>query len=139
MRLWITIGVLLLLAACGSREPESSGWNEPSGKYEYTLQSTCGERLVHGLMKLTVEGGEVVEAVGLDESGRATVEVAKLENLPTMKDLVAEYEQAVRGGAHKADVEFDPSDGHPTLIDLDIQFNAMDDEACYRILDYRVL
>jgi len=142
MRVWITIGALLLLAACGSRGPGTpltSCWSEPAGKYEYTLQSTCGERLVHGRMKLTVDGGKVVEAVGLDEPGRGTVEVAKLENLPSLKGLLAEYEQAVRDGADKAKVEFDPADGHPTFIDLDPYRNSIDDEACYRISGYRAL
>ena len=129
---------VLMLAACGSREPVTSGWTEPAGKYEYTLQSTCGERLVHGRLRLTVEGGEVVEAVGLDEPGKMTVEAAKLEHLPTLKELVDEYELAVREKADKAVVEFDKGDGHPTRIDLDIYRNAVDDEACYRISDYRV-
>jgi hypothetical protein len=94
---------------------------------------------VHGRLRLTVEGGEVVEAAGLDDSGKMTVEAARLENLPTLKELVAEYEQAVRDRADKAVVEFDKGDGHPTRIDLDIYSNAIDDEACYRISDYRVL
>lgn len=143
MRVWITAFVSLMLAACGGpqagHEPKSGGWNEPSGRYEYTLMSSCGEQMLHGLMRLTVNGGEVVGAVGLDESGRATVAAAKLENLPTLKDLVDQYETAVRSGADKAKVEFDPADGHPTNIDLDPYRNAIDDELCYRIWDYRVL
>jgi uncharacterized protein DUF6174 len=145
MRLWITAaGALLLLAACGGggtdvTRPATSNWTEPAGKYEYTLQSNCGERLVHGRMRLTVSGGKVVDAVGLDEPGRATVEVAKLERLPSLRDLLAEYDQAVRDKAYKAVVEFDPRDGHPTFIDLDPLRNSIDDEACYRISDYQVL
>jgi hypothetical protein len=137
MRVWI-IGLLLLTAACGSGEPETSGWIEP-GHYDYTLRSSCGERLVHGTMRLTVKDGKVVGADGLDEPGRNTVAAAKLERLPSMKDLIMEYETAVREGADKATVEFDPSDGHLTHIDLDPYRNSIDDEACYWVSDYRVL
>lgn len=141
MRAWIiAAGVLLLPAGCGggSREPVTSSWSEPS-HYGYTLQSNCGERLVHGKLRLTVKDGKVVNAAGLDEPGQNTVAAAKIENLPSMKDLVTEYETAVRGGADEASVEFDPGDGHPTRIDLDPERNGIDDEACYRISDYQVL
>lgn len=145
MRVWIiSTGVLLVLAGCGggtaggSREPATSGWSEP-GHYGYTLRSSCGERLVHGTIRLTVKDGKVIDADGLDESGDNTVEAAKLENLPSLKDLVTEYESVVRRGADKAVAEFDPGDGHPTRIDLDPERNAIDDEACYWISDYKVL
>lgn len=132
-----------MLTACDGREPSTTtsttgGWSEPTGRYEYSLQSACGERLVHGWVRLTVDRGEVINAVGLDEAGRATVAAAKVENLPTLKALLAEYEQAMRGGADKATVQFDPEDGHPTRIDIDAQRNAIDDEVCYFISDYRV-
>lgn len=146
MRVWIiSAGALLMLAGCGgdgggstSREPATSGWNEP-GHYGYTLRSSCGERLLHGTMRLTVKDGKVVEADGLDEIGTNTLEAAKFEHLPSLKDLVVEYESTVRRGADKAVIEFDPGDGHPTRIDLDPERNAVDDEACYWISDYEVL
>lgn len=140
MRALVTFGgALLLLAACGrGQEPQTSGWAEP-GRYAYTLRSSCGERLLHGTMRLTVEDGKVTTVEGLDEAGGNTVQAAKLEHLPSLKDLIIEYETAVRDGADKAVVEFDPGDGHPTRIDLDPQRNSIDDEACYWITDYRVL
>lgn len=131
---------MMLLAAVataclsGCSGPAESGW-QPPGDYAYTLESSCGERLVHGKLRLTVKGGEVTEAVGLDEPGRTTVEVARLDRLPTLADLMDEYNTAVRNGAHRAEAEFG-QDGRPIRIDLDTNRNAIDDEACYRISDY---
>jgi hypothetical protein len=136
MRMMMLVVAVATACLAGCSAPAESGWRPP-GDYAYTLESSCGERLVHGKIRLTVKGGAVTEAVGLDESGRATVDLAKLDRLPTLDDLVEEYNTAVRNGAHKAEAQFG-EDGRPIRIDLDQRRNAIDDEACYVISDYVV-
>jgi hypothetical protein len=113
-------------------------WREPHS-YVYIVDSRCGERLLIGRIRLWVGQGKVVRAEGVDESGRRLATEAKLANLPTLGQLLDEYDKARHSDADVATVAFDPGDGHPTKIDLDPNKNAIDDEACYVISEYAVL
>jgi hypothetical protein len=115
-----------------------SVWREPQS-YVYIVDSRCGERLLIGRIRLWVGQGKVVRAEGMDEPGRGLATEAKLANLPTLGQLLDEYDNARHSGADVATVAFDPGDGHPTKIDLDPKKNAVDDEACYVISEYAVL
>ncbi|MFC9842588.1 DUF6174 domain-containing protein [Streptomyces sp. NPDC060223] len=145
------IGALLYAtAACGSEASTSSGsggkaaanpsaersttsWQEPAS-YVYTMTSSEGERNLIGTFRVTVEGGKVTKAVGLDESGRRVVEQS-LGEVPTIGGLLEELEQARRDNADKAEAEYAP-DGHPVRIFLDHESNTIDDEALYIISAY---
>jgi hypothetical protein len=88
--------------------------------------------LLHGTFEMTVVDGKVTEAT----SSTGTLPETKLENFPTLKDLLDEYTTAQQNGAHLAKLQTDAADGHPTQIDLDPIKNAIDDEACYLISNY---
>ncbi|MFD7407657.1 DUF6174 domain-containing protein [Streptomyces sp. NPDC059866] len=140
-------GVMSATAACGtgsSSSAEVSGtkpasahstaaWEEPDS-YTYTLQSTEGERTLLGAFRVTVRDGKVAEAVGLDDSGRRVVRQAPAE-VPTLRELLGQLEQARRDGADTAEAEY-AADGHPVRISLDWEKNAIDDEALYVITAY---
>ena len=134
---------LSALVGCGKAEPSApvplaATWQEPA-RYEYTVDSRCGERLLIGRLTLTIADGKVTRAAGHDESGTRIAGSTPMASLPTLKQLLDEYDTARREGAHKADVTWDPADGHPTRIDIDLIRDAIDDEACYQISGYRVL
>jgi hypothetical protein len=140
----LAVAAVLTLAGCAegpvgsgtARRTASTSWQQPA-RYEYTLTSSCGETLLFGSFQLTVTDGEVTRAVHLDKEDQSVITKLKLERLPTLNDLLDQYEAAARNGAYLATAEFDPSDGHPTRIGIDGAREVMDDEACYQISDYR--
>ncbi|MEW2401734.1 DUF6174 domain-containing protein [Streptomyces sp. NPDC046862] len=140
----ITLSALLMGAAavaCGTEAAEEAGpgasrlprWSEPSS-YTYTLESSEGERALIGKFRVTVRDGEVVSAVGLDESGELVAKRSR-RDVPTIRGLLEECERARAEGADTAEVEY-AGDGHPVRISLDWEKNAIDDEALYVISDY---
>ncbi|WP_172382583.1 DUF6174 domain-containing protein [Streptomyces sp. MNP-20] len=146
----LVMGVAGTTAACGD-EPAAlvakagpaaaastggGGWKEPSS-YAYTLRSGAGERALIGTFRVTVRGGKVSEAVGLDDSGRRVVKELP-EHVPTIGQLLEEVEQARREKAHTAETEY-AADGHPARITLDWEKEAIDDEALYVISAYEPL
>jgi hypothetical protein len=85
--------LLIALAGCGdpgaSNSSEASNipsWQAPDA-YEFTLDSSCGERSLIGKFRVVVENGSVVEAEGLDESGRALFEHGAEDDVPTLSKL----------------------------------------------------
>lgn len=135
-------------AACGTGAPAPSAggqqsgaegarsrapWREP-GSYRYTLRSSGGERTLLGTFRVTVRDGAVVEAVGLDDSGRGVAESVP-DAVPTIGELLDELAQARRDGADAAEARY-AADGHPLRISLDWEENAVDDEAVYVISAY---
>ncbi|MER6090058.1 DUF6174 domain-containing protein [Streptomyces bluensis] len=124
-------------AACGTESAEravsTAPWAEPSS-YSYTLESSEGERALIGRFRVTVRDGEVVEAIGLDESGKRGVR-RSLGDVPTIGGLLEQWKRARAEGAHAAEVEY-ADDGHPVRISLDQEEDAIDDEALYVISDY---
>lgn len=141
-------GLLWATVACGTEsssastevaEPDpatpssATTWREPDS-YVYTLKSSEGERSLIGTFRVTVRGGKVAEAVGLDADSRRVVKQLPGE-VPTIGELLDELEQARRDDADTAEAEYAP-DGHPERISLDWDKNAIDDEALYVISDY---
>jgi hypothetical protein len=133
--------VLVAVAGCGSRGTgvsEAQAWAEPA-RYAYTLQSSCGERLLIGRFRVTVERGAVTKAEALDESAASVLEGRKPDVVPSIGALVAEAAKARADNADKVTVELDPADGHPTKVTIDPYSNAIDDESCYDVTGYTVL
>ena len=136
MRRFVFVVALAALAALagGCSKPAESTW-QPPDRYAYTLDSQCGEQLLIGRIRLSVEDGAVVEAQGLDDAGVRLAD-AGLDNLPTLATLLGYYNEAVRSGADTAKLQTDPADGHPVRIDIDHSRRSLDDESCYVISDY---
>ncbi|MFF6781134.1 DUF6174 domain-containing protein [Streptomyces sp. NPDC012510] len=114
----------------------ASAWEEPAA-YRYTLESSEGERSLIGAFEVTVRGGKVVAAVGVDESGRRVVE-RDLGEVPTIAALLQQVEAARKEGADAVDVEY-ARDGRPTGISIDWEENAIDDEEAYTLSGYEAL
>jgi hypothetical protein len=136
--------LLIALAGCGdpgaSNSSEASNipsWQAPDA-YEFTLDSSCGERSLIGKFRVVVENGSVVEAEGLDESGRALFEHGAEDDVPTLSKLLDQAATAEEEGADVVEVEA-TDEGRPTAIDIDWDSNAIDDEACYRITAYSTM
>jgi len=136
--------LLIALAGCGdpgaSNSSEASNipsWQAPDA-YEFALDSSCGERSLIGKFRVVVENGSVVEADGLDESGRALFEHGAEDDVPTLSKLLDQAATAEEEGADVVEVEA-TDEGRPTAIDIDWDSNADDDEACYRITAYSTM
>lgn len=127
--------LLLTLAGCADSDVSSTpSWQAPDA-YEFTLDSSCGERALIGKFRVVVESGSVVEAEGLDESGRAVFDHGFGDEVPTLSGLLDRAADAEEQGADVVEVQA-TDDGRPTEIDIDWDANAIDDEACYQITGY---
>jgi hypothetical protein len=154
-RLLILPLVLLLafaMAACGQPsglaggEDRESSPNPPGGEaipewdappsYTFELRSRCGEQTLIGRFRIVVEDGAVVEVKGLDKSGAAATEVFG-DDFPSLADLLGYAEEAQSSNADIVEVEFDRDEGFPRRIDFDYNREAVDDESCFVITDYK--
>ncbi|MFD9038024.1 DUF6174 domain-containing protein [Streptomyces bottropensis] len=143
----LAAGTVGLTTACegGTASPRATGgasregttaqnrvvWQDPAS-YTYTL--TSSSQVLTGRFRVTVRGGEVTEAVGLDADSRRAVALGP-GAVPTIGDLIDSLENAWQEGADTAEAEYAP-DGHPSRITLDPDENAIDDEAEYAITAY---
>lgn len=136
---------LTLLGGCGGPSDTApagtgtgnEGW-QPPADYEFVLESSCGERALIGTFGVVIEDGEVAEAEALDESAESLLTSLGVERVPSLGELLDQASTAREEGADVVDVTTDPSDGHPTRIDIDWDTNAVDDEECYVVSDYVV-
>ena len=130
--------VALLVAACSESSGDPEPWQE-AGSYTYTLDSQCGERDVIGTFSITVSDHEVEDASALDESGQALLDSSGLGQIPTLQQRYDEFWQAQWGAdvADKAEIQHAPVDGHPLIITIDWDADAVDDAACYVISEYQ--
>ena len=140
MRKMAGLTVLLALgasAACGSggSEPAAVEWLAPDD-YEFVLDSSCGEQQLIGRFRVVVDNGTVGEVEGLNERGRYLVASPSTDGIPTLTQLLTLYNEAQERGADVATVDVDPTDGHPTRIDIDLDVDVVDDESCFVISDY---
>ncbi|MFE7839005.1 DUF6174 domain-containing protein [Streptomyces sp. NPDC057474] len=140
-------GMAGVTAACDGEPspPESTGGASPKGttarnnitwrepvSYVYTLTSTS--QVLAGSFRVTVRDGKVAEAVGLDDGSRQTLDQG-LGRIPKIGDLLDMLEKAWHEQADTAEVEYAVG-GHPSRITLDLDENAIDDEAEYVISAY---
>jgi hypothetical protein len=117
----------------------SPGWVEPHD-YSFAVTSSCGERAFLGDYRVTVVRGAIASAAWRDPGdGRWTaVEEALLAEVPSLGEMVADARAASGDpAAGEVLVESDPADGHPTEISVDPIADAIDDEFCYVVTDYR--
>ncbi|MFE7766249.1 DUF6174 domain-containing protein [Streptomyces sp. NPDC057438] len=136
----MTGALLSTLSACREEPTEvatpAPSWKEPSA-YRYTLTSSEGERSLIGTFEVTVRDGKVVKATGLDDSARRAVD-RSLSEVPTIAELLQQAEAARRDGADVVDVDY-AKDGRPTVISIDRDEDAIDDEEAYTLGGYEAL
>lgn len=110
-------------------------WTEPDD-YRYVLESRCGERALIGTFEVTVHEGDVQSISALDEDAEAMLQHVGPDSAPTIGELVSKLEAATQNGADRVNLELDSDDGHPSLIEIDYDTNAIDDESCYMITEF---
>ncbi|MDN3247389.1 DUF6174 domain-containing protein [Streptomyces mutabilis] len=130
-----------LLSACGDGRPDGKAegqgltmeeWTEPAS-YSYTLESGGGEAPV-GPIRITVEDHKVIEAHGLDDTGRR-IHRELPDEIPTLADLLDELRRARAENAHIAEADY-ASDGRPERISLDWDEKTIHDEVGYIVSNY---
>lgn len=131
----ITLIAAFTLTACSTDDAEpSEPWMEPAN-YTYTVNSSCGEQWPIGTFEIVVKDHTVTSAAPLDSSAQSLLDHSGLAHIPTLQQLVGEYQIAVDDGEYGAEIEQAPLDGHPTLIVID-GGQGIDDKSCYLITDY---
>jgi hypothetical protein len=140
---WASVVLAAAVGGCGGSSgpgvpsPIGSAWTEPTA-YRFVLQSSCGEQGLIGRFRIAVRDGRVSDAVGLDEPGQRAVQIRDGGLIPTLGGLLELARTARRDGADVVRTTFDPTDGHPTAIELDDSTRSVDDESCFVISDYVV-
>jgi hypothetical protein len=144
----VALGVAVLLLAGGctsSPAPASSSvpgpaevaassapaWNEPAS-YRFTLQRHCNRGPAIGTYHVTVDGGKVVaaERVGPAASGEEEIDV------PTLGGLLQIAGTAADDGSDVI-TRYDPADGHPIEVTINLDAEAADGASCFTVTDYR--
>ena len=135
-RLALTLAAALALAGCGlitgpgeddRLEEARARWAaEGHHDYSYEVRSDCFCGLAGRWIEVTVVGDQVAAGRYLDTS--TPVEPHYLGALPSVPDLFARIDDAVRAKAVLLQVEYDSRDGHPTRINVDVSFNIADEE-----------
>lgn len=131
----LTGGLAMLMAtSCGTVPPPDAAWQEPAA-YAFTMQASCGFRVLNGRFRVDVRDGEVVEYARLDAAGGNPnpLENADMPTLGDMFDRVAEAREKL---GTDVSLETDPADGHPTSVSIDWIVTAIDDEECYEVTEY---
>lgn len=134
------IAVALLVVSCSTGPEETDeglGWEEPA-MYTFVVDSSCGERTFLGEYRVTVENAVVVNAEALDDTAAATLQsVGGTDFIPTVDEMVTEYLQAAESGADSSSLAIE--DDVPSLIEIDYDTEAIDDEVCYEISGFEEL
>ncbi|SCK42545.1 DUF6174 domain-containing protein [Streptomyces sp. WMMB 322] len=123
-----------LLNGCGTGSEYSGGtdWKAPR-RYSYTLETST--MAVTGSFRVRVRDGKVVRARLLDGSRMPAGRLE--ERVHSVEELLKRVEDAREVDAHRADVAYD-GDHRPARIELDPYEEASDDQASYRMRDYRI-
>jgi Family of unknown function (DUF6174) len=90
---------------------------------------------VIGTFSVQVKDGRTTKVEGLDEVGKAAIEANPSLPVPTLSEVLAAANAATAAGAETVDIQRDSTDGHPRLVKIDPDKNALDDETCFSITD----
>ncbi|QPP05898.1 hypothetical protein G4Z16_05220 [Streptomyces bathyalis] len=120
-----------LLTGCGSDYTGETEWNAPR-RYSYTLESRT--MVMSGSFRIHVTDGKVVRARLLGDGKRPPGRLS--DWVFSVEELLKRVERARNEEAHRAEVTFDGK-RRPTGVELDQHEEAADDEASYKMRDYR--
>jgi hypothetical protein len=96
--------------------------------YDYVLERYCFCAFF-GAYAVSVRADTVYAAIRLEDDEPVTQEA--LQYFPTINGLFDVVAEAIEK-ADRLDVEYDPTRGYPTRIDIDYLKNAIDDEIVYQ-------
>lgn len=135
-RLYLVIAAALLLSGCGlitgpgendRLEAARRRWaSDGQHDYIYEVRSDCFCGLAGRWIEVTVLGNQVASGRYLDTD--TPVEPNYLGALPTVPDLFARIDDAVKAHAVLLQVEYDARDGHPSRINVDVSYGIADEE-----------
>lgn len=94
--------------------------------YSFEVRSDCFCGLAGRWIEVTVVGEQVAAGRYLDTN--LPVEQNLLGALPTVPHLFDRISDAVRAHAVLLQTEYDPQDGHPTRINVDVSYSIADEE-----------
>jgi hypothetical protein len=95
--------------------------------YDYEYQIGCFCRFVGGVY-VQVRGGVVMAATRAADGEALSPD--ELDEVPSVLELFAIARQALEE-ADEVEIEYDPTLGYPTLIDIDWHDEAIDDEVVH--------
>ena len=135
---------VLALAACddGPLAPTlrlavaEARWEDANvDSYEMTVNYLCGECLYVGPARVTVSRGEIVSRLIVATGDALPASLADL--YPDVPGLFAIVREAL-ADAHELHVEYDETYGFPTVVSIDWDENAVDDEVVFRVENFAV-
>lgn len=134
----LALALLWFTAGCGLLEPDP--WDDrrdalERGRakwaaaaietYGYTLQRDCFCGF-YGEFRVVVQGDAVAEVVAVATGER--VEPPAPDVIPTVEGLFATVEEAIEEEVDQLEVRYHAALGYPTLISIDWERHAVDDE-----------
>ena len=151
MKKLLLVLMTLILAACtavgnalgnqGEIEQNKDKWqNANISHYRYHLHISCFCPFVENMpLMIEVEDGKVVSMEY--QSGNEIEDFNRelFDKYATIDRIFSELEADLNGAADKVTVEYDPTDGFPTKVDIDFVEQAIDDELYLTISNFEEL
>ena len=103
--------------------------------YRFEVRSLCECQQGGRWIEVTVVAGLVRTGTYLDTS--APVETGFLPALPTVPALFDRIQHAISQSAVLLEVDYDPKDGHPILMNVDISATIADEEFSLEVKNLR--
>lgn len=134
----LVLALLLPISGCGVLDPDP--WDDrrdalergrakwaaaAMDRYSYTLRRSCFCGF-HGEFRVTVRGDSVTEVVATATGER--VDPPGPDVVPGVEGLFETVEEAIDAEVYQLDVEYHAELGYPTLISVDWDRHAVDDE-----------
>ena len=119
-------------------EDATRTWVEAgAADYSFVFDRSCFCALI-GPVRLTVEDGELVDAEAL-EGSTAPGTRPPLEQFETIDGLLARLDTTLDQEPVVFEVEYDPTYGYPTRVQIDISEQIADEEVYYEIRGFTAL
>jgi hypothetical protein len=132
---------LLCIAGCGDPGDERlerlsaarTTWvSSAPVDYAFRYRRSCFCPFVERV-RVSVSSGFVTEVFDLDAALPLPEE--RWPEFPTIDALFAELEELVREDPFRLEVEYDPTLGYPSFVDVDIEERVVDEEFSYTVTD----